>query len=263
MAEPRLSLGHRMKSYESTYDTSLPPGTPTILRLDGHMFSKFTSHFSRPFDQRIHDAMTSTSSDLLTHFPSATLAYTQSDEITLVFPSGIRSFNDRVQKIASLAAGFTSARFNMHICAAVVATSDPRVKEGILGTAYFDARLFTVPTAEEALNCVLWRCRGDAVRNSVGAFARTLFTTKELHLKSTEEVLKMMKTEKGVIFKEAVPSWAVEGSMVKKEKYDFEGRNLKTGDMEMTVRTRTRVEDRGIIKFSEANLKLITDRFWN
>jgi tRNA(His) guanylyltransferase len=257
-----LSLVDRMKSYESKYDTTLPAGSPTILRLDGHTFSKFTSHFTRPFDQRIHDAMALTSSDLLIHFPSATLAYTQSDEITLVFPSGIGSFNDRVQKISSLAAGYTSVRFNLHLSAAVATTPDPPVKEGILGTAYLDARLFTVPTVEEALNCVLWRCRGDAVRNSVGTFARTLYTTRELHLKNTQQILEMMRVEKGVVFEEAVPSWAVEGSMVKKERYEHKGTNLKTGEVEVIVRTKMRVVDSGVREFSEANLKLVTDKFW-
>jgi hypothetical protein len=98
----------------------------------------------------------------------------------LVFPSGIEAFNNRVQKISSLAAGYCSARLDLHLSAAVTTTPDLPVKEGILGTAYFDARLFTAPTIEEALNYVLWRCRSDAVINSVGAFARTLYTTKEL-----------------------------------------------------------------------------------
>ena len=131
----------------------------------------------------------------------------------------------------------------------------------ILGTAHFDGRLFTLPTVEEALNCVLWRCRFDAVRNSVGAFARTIFSTKELHGKSTREVLKMMEG-KGVVFKEAVPGWAVEGTTVKKEQYEHEGKNEKTGVVEKSMRTRTKSVDWGITEFSEENLKLITEKYW-
>jgi tRNA(His) guanylyltransferase len=106
--------------------------------------------------------MAATFSDPLSHFPSATMAYTQSDEITLVFPSGIESFNDRVQKICSLAATFTSVKFNMHLASAVAALPMPAVKnaENILGTAHFNGRLFTVPSVGEALNCVLWRFMG-------------------------------------------------------------------------------------------------------
>lgn len=261
---PRLSLGDRMKSYESTYDIHLPPLTATILRLDGHTFSKFTANFSRPFDQRIHDAMASTCADLLSHFPSATLAYTQSDEITLVFPTGIGGFNDRVQKVGTLAAAFTSARFNLHLGKEVEANPEPAVRnvQAIMGTAYFDARLFTVPTVEEALNCILWRCRGDAVRNSVGAYARTLFSAKELHLKNTDEVL-MMISAKGVPFKDAVPTWAVEGTIVKKEQYEIEGTNQKTGAAERSLRTRTRAADRGVTEFSANNLRLVTEKYWS
>ena len=259
---PRPSLADRMKTYEAIYEFHLPDSTPIILRLDGHGFSKFTAHFARPFDQRIHDAMVSTCSDLLSHFPSATLAYTQSDEITLVFPSGIGSFNNRVQKIVSLAASFTSVRFNMHLSSAVLKSPEPTVKEGVLGMAYFDGRLFSVPSLEEALNCVLWRCRHDAVRNSVGAFARTMFNTKELHGKSTHEVLEMMKG-RGVVFRDAVPKWAVEGTLVKKEQFEHEGRNQKTGETEITVRSRTRAIDRGVTEFSEENLKLVTEKYWN
>lgn len=263
MAVPNLTLAARMKAHEATYDTTLPTGSPTILRLDGHAFSKLTSHFSRPFDQRIHSTMINTSSDLLNHFPSATLAYTQSDEITLVFPSGIGSFNDRIQKISSLAAAYCTASFNLHLSAAMVKMPEPRIKEGVLGTAYFDARVLVVPSVEEALTCVIWRFRGDALRNSVGSFARTMYSTKELHLKNNHQILDIMRVEKGVVFEEAVPKWAVEGSMVKKEKFLHEGKSLKTGELETTERTRLKVLDRGIRCFSDENLKLITERFWS
>jgi len=116
---------------------------------------------------------------------------------------------------------------------------------------------------EEALNCVLWRCKGDAVRNGVGAFARTLYSTRELHGRSTQEVLEMMEKEKGVIFRTAVPSWVVEGTIVKKEQYEGEGRNLKTGELEKTMRTRTRGVDRGVLEFSEENLGLVTEKYWS
>jgi tRNA(His) guanylyltransferase len=261
---PREPLASRMKSHEAVYDTRLPTNTPTILRLDGHGFSKFTANFDRPFDPRIHTAMTETCIDLLAHFPTATLAYTQSDEITLVFPFGVGAYNDRVQKIATLAASFTSVRFNAHLVISVAAFPEPKVKkEEVMGTAYFDARLFTVPTVEEALNCVLWRCKGDALRNGVGAFARTLFSTKELNGKSTTEVLRMMEEEKGVVFRDSVPSWAPEGTVVKREHFEGEGRNEKTGEIEKMVRTRARAVDRGVVEFSEANLRLVTEKYWN
>lgn len=259
------TLSDRMKQYEASFDFTLPLATPVVLRLDGHTFSRFTARFHKPFDQRIHDAMVVTCADLLKYFPQATVAYTQSDEITLVFPAGVQSFNERVQKLSSLAASYCSVRFNIHLAAFLTTDPEPSIKDGThdtLDTAHFDARLFTVPSAEEALNCLLWRCRADAMRNSVNAFARTLYSDKHLHKKSVSEVLDMLRQEKGVEYEQAVPRWAVEGSLVKWEQYEHEGVNLKTGEKAATVRTRTRVEDRGIREYSEINLRLVTHKCW-
>ncbi|KAF2790313.1 Thg1-domain-containing protein [Melanomma pulvis-pyrius CBS 109.77] len=259
------SLGDRMKQYEAGYELTLPTSSPVLLRLDGHNFSRFTSSFNRPFDQRIHDAMTATCTDLLKYFPQATVAYTQSDEITLVFPAGVQSFNDRVQKLVSLAASYCSVKFNAHLADLLAASPEPKVKDSAytnLGTAHFDARFFAVPTVEEALNCLLWRCRGDAIRNAVSAFARTMFSDKQMHKKTTPELRAMMEEKMGVSFEQGVPKWAVEGCLVKREKYEHEGVNLKTGEREMTSRTRTRVVERGVTEFSEENLRVVTEKFW-
>lgn len=264
-ADKAQPLAERMKQYEASFDFTLPLDRPIVLRLDGHGFSRFTAHFCRPFDQRIHDAMISTCVDLLHFFPQATVAYTQSDEITLVFPAGVQGFNERLQKLSSLSASFCSVRFNKYLSGHLETQPEPAVKASayeVLGTAYFDARFYAVPSTEEALNCLLWRCRNDAVRNSVGAFARTMYTTEQMHGKRTKDLLEMMEEEKGVKFEEAVPKWAIEGCLMKREQYDHEGINPKTGTIEKTSRTRTRVENRGVRDFSEENLMLITHKYW-
>lgn len=259
------SLAARMKWYEAQSDHVLPVDKPIILRLDGHGFSRFTSHLARPFDERIHSAMTATCTSLLNFFPQATVGYTQSDEITLVFPGGVQSFNERVQKLCSLSASYCSVRFNKHLAQFIESTPEPSVKgdvKEVLGTAYFDARFFAVPTVEEALNNLIWRCRNDAVRNAVSAFARTLYSTNEMHGKKTQELIGMMLREKGVRFEEAAPKWAIEGCLIKREQYEHEGLNLKTGAAEKTLRTRTRVEERGVRVFDDAGLKLVTEKYW-
>jgi tRNA(His) guanylyltransferase len=261
----KQSLASRMKSYESVFEPTLPLNTPVVLRLDGHGFSKFTSHFARPFDERIHTAMISTCSDLLSFFPSATVAYTQSDEITLVFPAGVQAFNERVQKLCSLSASYCSVRFNLHLKEALEVVPEPPVKgdaEVWMGTAYFDARLFSVPSLEEALNNLIWRCRNDAVRNTVNGFARTMYSTKEMHQKKTQDLIDMMLHEKGVKYEDAVPKWAIEGCLVKREQVEHEGVNLKTGEVERTFRTRIRVEERGVRVFGEEGLRMVAEKYW-
>ncbi|KAH7135981.1 tRNAHis guanylyltransferase-domain-containing protein [Dendryphion nanum] len=259
------TLADRMKTYEAPFEYTLPANSPVILRLDGHRFSRFTKHFDRPFDQRIHNAMVATSSDLLKYFPSATVAYTQSDEITLVFPNGVQSFNDRVQKLASLASSYCSVRFGGHLRNFLAETPEPKVEESTfedITFAHFDARWYAVPSVEEALNVLLWRCRGDAVRNAITAFARTLYSTQEMHKKHYNQLLEMMKTEKGVQFEESVPKWALQGCLLKREQFEHQGHNPKTGLREATLRVRTRVEYRGVTEFNDKNLRLVTDKYW-
>ena len=260
-----LPLASRMKQYEESYDFTLTPSSTIILRLDGHNFSRFTSNFARPFDQRIHDAMITTCSDLLKFFPQASVAYTQSDEITLVFPAGVGAFNERVQKLASLAASYCSVRFGCHLTKFLEENPEPKVKDrapDAISFAHFDARFFAVPSLAEALNCLLWRCRGDAVRNAASGFARTMFSHKEILGKSTEEVKEMMGQKLGVSWEERVPRWAIEGCLVKREKFEHSGINQKTGQTEVTWRTRTRVEERGVREWSEEGLRLVEEKFW-
>lgn len=260
-----IALADRMKQYEASFDFTLPLDRPILLRLDGHGFSRFTAPFCRPFDERIHDAMIATCANLLHFFPQATVAYTQSDEITLVFPAGVQSFSERIQKLSSLAASYCSVNFNKHLTDFLQQQSEPKVKDAAytrLGTAHFDARFFAVPSVEEALNCLLWRCRTDAVRNSINAFARTMYSTNQMHGKRTADLIEMMKEEKGVVFEDAVPKWATEGCLMKREQYEHEGLNLKTGQTEKTLRTRTRVEERGVRQFTDENLKLIKEKYW-
>ncbi|KAF2735282.1 Thg1-domain-containing protein, partial [Polyplosphaeria fusca] len=255
------TLADRMKKHEVEFDHDLPSNTPIILRLDGHGFSRFTKSFNKPFDQRIHNAMMAASEDLLKYFPQATIAYTQSDEITLVFPNGVQSFNNRIQKLASLAASYCSVRFGASLRAILGKANVDSGLEEKIDSAHFDARLFTVPSPEEALNCLLWRCRGDAMRNSVNAFARTMFSNPEMHAKTAKQLVLMME-QQGVKYEDAVPKWAVEGCLIKREQYQHKGTNGKTGEKETVLRTRLRAEERGIREFSDENLRLVVERFW-
>jgi tRNA(His) 5'-end guanylyltransferase len=70
--------------------------------------------------ETVHKAMLASTKDLVQEFNCST-AYTESDEITLIFPpaplSGQRPilFNGKIAKIISLTASLCSARFNFHL----------------------------------------------------------------------------------------------------------------------------------------------------
>ncbi|KAJ6576680.1 tRNAHis guanylyltransferase-domain-containing protein [Mycena vulgaris] len=250
------SLGERMKSYEAATDQQLPANQPALIRIDGHGFSKFTKGFDKPFDERIHTAMAQTAEDLLAYFSDASLAYTQSDELTLVFPSACRAFNGRVAKLASLAAGYASVRFNHHLAAA----GAPAHKQGI---AHFDARAFAVPDAAEALNNLIWRAKIDCRRNSISAFGRGFYSAREMTGLSSDAVVEKVLAEKNVDFWTSTPSWARNGTTVKRELYEGTGIDGLTGAEVKMTRTRMRSEDIPWWEFNERNLALVTERYWD
>lgn len=101
---PADALGDEMKQYEAaSCDAVVDMSLPCVVRLDGHCFHTFTRGFRRPYDIRIHTAMVATATDLLERFQAVT-AYTESDEISLLFPpseaeNASLPFNGRVQKI--------------------------------------------------------------------------------------------------------------------------------------------------------------------
>ncbi|KAK7033287.1 Thg1 domain-containing protein [Favolaschia claudopus] len=253
----REGLAERMKRYEAATDQLLTDDQPAILRVDGHGFSKFTRGFDKPFDERLHEAMAQTAADLLEYFPAASLAYTQSDEITLVFPAThVRPFNGRVGKIGSLAAGYATTRFNHHLAKAAVL---PPNKDGI---AHFDGRIFNVADAAETLNNLIWRCKVDCRRNAVFGFARSFFSAKELHGLSSDAVVEKLLKEKEVDFWTAAPSWARYGTTQKREQFEWEGIDGQTGASIKSTRTRTRGKDVPWWEFNERNLALVSGKFW-
>ncbi|RYG45168.1 tRNA 5'-guanylyltransferase, partial [bacterium] len=139
--EKKLRLG------EMFHSLRLPPNAWTVIRVDGRSFSRFTeSRFEKPFDPRFRDMMLAAARALATEL-NAIYAYTESDEISLLFPRGWSLFDREVEKIVSISAGIASAAFS-------VAAGEP---------AHFDARVWVGATDDEAVDYFLWR-QSDATR---------------------------------------------------------------------------------------------------
>ena len=88
-----------------------------------------------------------------------------------------------------------------------------------------------------------------------------MFSTEEMHGKKSQQLIAML-AEKGVRFEDAVPKWAIEGCLIKREQYEHEGVNPKTRMTERTLRTRTKVEQRGVRVFNEEAIKIVTEKYW-
>lgn len=83
--EREESLGSRLKGYERDFEKRINPTEFVIVRCDGHKFSRYTKGMRKPFDKVLSKSMEDTAKALITEFGPSTV-YTQSDEITMVFP---------------------------------------------------------------------------------------------------------------------------------------------------------------------------------
>jgi len=222
--EEKDTLGARMKGYEGILDVRINANRPLLVRLDGRSFSKFTRNLKKPFDDNFIIAMARTASDVMDEFHPVT-CYSHSDEITVIFgplsdPNrSTHIFGGRVLKIATVLAGYVSARFNYHLVNIInvyQADYQPRKVEKIREQkAAFDARIidFGEDKSHELLNHMIWR-RQDSYRNAVAAYATTVLSPKQLKGIHSGDRITLM-TQKGVNW-DAVPLRIKYGFYVKR-----------------------------------------------
>ncbi|PRP84580.1 hypothetical protein PROFUN_09253 [Planoprotostelium fungivorum] len=234
-----------MKGCESRFEQRLSEAEPYMLRLDGHRFSKFVKNFDKPYDRRIHYAMVHTTADLLSHF-QATTAYTESDEISLIFPAFTSSdpsslieldpkksnilpstipYKGRTSKLMTLASGFCSVRFNHHLCSII--GNDSKLHEHVhANEAFFDCRIFQLPTNMDCVTNVKWRM-SDSMRNSIARTAQAHFNQKILLNLSGKKMIELLKTKKNIEWSDG-PEWFKAGVLIKKKLVLKKGMNPKT-----------------------------------
>jgi len=168
-------MGDLHKSYECRTETTLMPGLPVVVRLDGRSFHTFTKGFKRPYDVRMSSAMIDTAKYLIEQ-TSANIGYCQSDEISITFRNDDVltpfMFGGRIQKLCSVIASMASVKFNQ-----IIGETIPEKADSL---PVFDARVFQYPNLELACETFLWR-ETDATRNSLTMAAHSEYNHKELH----------------------------------------------------------------------------------
>ena len=222
------------KSFEKRYVQKLAPGLPTLVRLDGHRFSRFTASFHKPYDWRLFRAMQLASADLLALY-SPRAVYTQSDEVTLVFSGDSVPFAGKTQKFASLVAAQFSVRFGAHLRAQLAGQIDADLMERSQW-GHFDARCFTVPTEEAALENLCWR-QDDCARNSVNGLGALFFPQKVLQGKSPAQVREMLGNGPEVLWSDMHPHYR-RGAILKKASFLRAFIHPLTGEKGLAPRTR-------------------------
>lgn len=220
-------LDIRMKQYEKVTDQKLISRMPVIIRirLDGRSFHSFTKGFKKPFDDILIDTMQQTALYLCKNVQNCVLAYTQSDEISLLLIDYKEFdtqpwFGNRVQKMCSIAASMVTMTFNNFFESNVAKENriftdewldngdfNPKYKDKELNKlwlthkrasekgAMFDAKCFNL-SKDEVTNYFYWR-QQDCIRNSLQMVAQANFSQAELQSKNTA-VIKEMLLEKHI-----------------------------------------------------------------
>ena len=260
--ERNMPMGTRLKGYEEAARSYLDPELPVVIRLDGVGFSKFTKKLGceKPYDEFFSATMRSVSADLMVKFSFATV-YTQSDEITCVFPrktpeqDGIL-YSGRIEKLASIVAAYATAKFNYYLYAYFAGNRNYHI--GMLGL--FDARVFNVPTEAEALNCIIWR-QQDCLKNARNGFAQALCSHKELQGLTSQEQVKYAEERHEDAFFDAMPPSFRFGTIFKRSLMQTTGFDPKQNKVVPAVRTT--IESLNLmLSFSEENIELVMGKYY-
>jgi tRNA(His) 5'-end guanylyltransferase len=223
------SLGDRMKGYENIPRIYLTRRMPAIIRIDGKAFHTFTRGFDRPFDEIMIRSMWETAKYLCENIQGCKLAYTQSDEISLLLTdydelTTSAWFDKNIQKIVSVSASMATLAFNKYfssLCIDWYAQHNASIKEWDLyskrfDTALFDSRVFIIPK-EDVCNYFIWR-QQDATRNAIQMVGYANFSHKQLNNVNCNQIQEKLFQEKSINFND-YPISQKRGICVVKEYY--------------------------------------------
>ena len=187
---PKYTYFEDLGSFEKDYEREqigevIQQNKFIVARLDGRSFHAFTRMYTKPFDAGISNAMSAVAGDLLDEF-HADLAYTQSDEITLVWKAKTgesqHPFGGKIHKLTSLLAAHCSMQFNKRI--------------GFSKDATFDCRVWGDDYVDGVITNLHWR-HLDAVRNSINMVAYSEFPPSKLDRVSSQDRISML-WQKGI-----------------------------------------------------------------
>ena len=225
-------LEGRMRALEVFHCVRFTPGAWLVLRLDGRGFSRFTeARFDKPFDARFHDFMVGTAQAVLEEFQGL-YAYTESDEISILFPRSWDLYDRELEKAVSLSASLAGATFSL-------ACGSP---------ALFDSRALSCALDEQVVDYFRWR-QADAARCALNGWCywtlrregRTVAeATKALSGASVADKNELL-FQRGVNFND-VPLWQRRGTGLCWENYQRQGYNPKLDQRVLTTRRRVKVD---------------------
>jgi tRNA(His) guanylyltransferase len=175
---------------------------PLVVRADGRGFRKVLESSKKPYDIDFARSMACAVESLFLDFgPTPVLAFTFSDEISLVFLE--EPFAGRVEKIDSLVAGFLSAALSLNLCRPVS----------------MDCR--TIPLCQAEIGSYLIERQDETWRNHI--FSYGFYMLREEGLNGTQAMEKLRGLREHeiheLVFKKGInlartPIWERRGVMI-------------------------------------------------
>lgn len=246
-------LDIRMKSYEKVTDQKLIRRMPVIIRLDGRRFHSFTRGFKRPFDDILIDSMQKTALYLCKNIQNCVLAYTQSDEISLLLIDYKDFdtqpwFDNRIQKMVSTSAALASITFKEVFKNNIEKFGYKNIPDWDMGGTNewltnqqqedlkyiqnlysaienkyrgFDSRCFNL-SKDEVTNYFFWR-QQDCIRNSLQMVAQTYFPQAALQHKSINTIKETLLKKKNIDWENNFETYKQRGSCCIKTYKNHEG----------------------------------------
>jgi len=212
------NLGSRMKEYEENNPAT--NNGVNIIRLDGKAFHTWTRKVTgnkNPFSSVIHECMVSATIELAKEVQGFKLAYTQSDETTLLMENLSEKteawFGGKPQKIISVASSIFTYAFNNRFRYYIDTFGYPNVP------AYFDARVHSIPV-DDAANNFVWRQK-DWHRNSIQMLGQYYLTHAEMQRLSNDQVIEFLRESRDIDWHE-LEDWKRYGTFVAKNHQDPE-----------------------------------------
>ncbi len=228
-------LDKKMRVFETNADLCVLPGVFMVARLDGRSFTRLTKEvcqFEVPFDVRFRDLMVATTQSLMTCGFRVVYAYTESDEISLLFDPAEQLFGRKLRKYNSTLAGEASAQFSIKL-------GHP---------ASFDCRISQLPTSELVVDYFRWR-NEDAARNALNSSCYWTLRKDGLNeQQATKRLLGLSVSQKhellfqyGINFND-LPKWQKRGVGLFWEQYEKRAINPITREPVTARRRRIRTE---------------------
>lgn len=238
-----------MRIFERYNYLTILPNSFFAIRVDGRNFHTEVKKMKmeRPFDKKLRNAINKAIKIVMKDF-GCIFAYTESDEVTFLFPKETNIFDRRVEKLVSLVASRMSVEF-----------SKSNIAKGTSPT--FDARVLELPSDDLVIKCFQWR-QMDSHRNAISTQCFWRLVQSGKTERQADKILLGMKDKdkNELLFKNFncnynnTPEWTRKGTMFYFKEYTKKGFNPIKKQEEKAIRKKIICENVKV-HFKKDNLK--------